>query len=71
MRTTSTIQRDVTVAALQDSHTEATLWVLEANARARRFYERKGWAVDGAAREEEVGGRRVTEVRYRRLLAAA
>ena len=27
----------------------ATLWVLEANERARRFYENKGWAWDGAA----------------------
>ena len=26
----------------------ATLWVLEANERARRFYENEGWAWDGA-----------------------
>jgi GNAT superfamily N-acetyltransferase len=28
--------------------TRATLWVLEANERARRFYENEGWAWDGA-----------------------
>ncbi len=28
--------------------TRATLWVLEANERARRFYEHEGWAWDGA-----------------------
>jgi len=26
---------------------QAELWVLEANARARRFYERHGWTLDG------------------------
>lgn len=62
---------DDAVDALVNSHTEATLWVLEANARARRFYERKGWTADGTIREEDVGGRRVAEVRYRRLLVAS
>jgi GNAT superfamily N-acetyltransferase len=28
--------------------TRATLWVLEANERARRFYENEGWAWDGS-----------------------
>jgi GNAT superfamily N-acetyltransferase len=28
--------------------TRATLWVLEANASARRFYEKAGWSWDGA-----------------------
>jgi GNAT superfamily N-acetyltransferase len=28
----------------------ATLWVLEANERARRFYERRGWRPDGSTR---------------------
>jgi GNAT superfamily N-acetyltransferase len=27
-------------------HSGATLWVFEANERARRFYERNGWALD-------------------------
>jgi ribosomal protein S18 acetylase RimI-like enzyme len=32
--------------------TEAILWVLQGNARARSFYEREGWRRDGATREE-------------------
>ena len=44
-----------------------TLWVLEANARARRFYQRAGFAPDGARHVlDDLGG--VTEVRYRRTL---
>jgi GNAT superfamily N-acetyltransferase len=45
--------------------TEATLWVVEANGRARRFYEREGWKLDGATRASELGPQ---EVRYRRML---
>jgi GNAT superfamily N-acetyltransferase len=30
--------------------TACRLWVLEANARARRFYERRGWELDGTTR---------------------
>jgi ribosomal protein S18 acetylase RimI-like enzyme len=45
---------------------ETVLWVLPANARARRFYERAGWASDGAERTADVFGVTVPEVRYRR-----
>jgi ribosomal protein S18 acetylase RimI-like enzyme len=44
---------------------EASLWVLEDNPRARRFYEREGWNHDGETREEDVLGIPVREVRYR------
>jgi GNAT superfamily N-acetyltransferase len=45
-----------------------TLWVLEANARARRFYQRAGFAPDGARHLlHDLGG--VTEIRYRRALS--
>ena len=44
----------------------AVLWVLEANERARRFYERGGWAVDGTKRTEAIGGEPVAQVRYGR-----
>ncbi|MCF6522882.1 GNAT family N-acetyltransferase [Streptomyces sp. JJ36] len=44
------------------------LWVVEGNARARRFYERAGFAPDGARQLFEVGGAPVPEVRYRRAL---
>jgi RimJ/RimL family protein N-acetyltransferase len=44
-----------------------TLWVLRDNHRARRFYERAGFAPDGATNVlHRLGG--VTELRYRRAL---
>ncbi len=43
----------------------ATLWVFRDNARARRFYERAGWASDGEAKSIEIGGVSLAEVRYR------
>ena len=46
-------------------YAEAILWVLEDNPRARRFYEREGWRFDEAFKDDDVLGRRVTEVRYR------
>ncbi|MCA1657468.1 MAG: GNAT family N-acetyltransferase [Actinobacteria bacterium] len=45
-----------------------TLWVLDGNARARRFYERAGFAPDGASKTEPYAGTTITEVRYRRPL---
>lgn len=45
--------------------TSATLWVLAANERARRFYERAGWAVDGHEKHEPLpNGFVLHEVRY-------
>ena len=49
-------------------YTEAVLWVLPNNARARRFYEVAGWITDGIQRTSEVLGVAVPEVRYRRRL---
>jgi ribosomal protein S18 acetylase RimI-like enzyme len=48
---------------------DATLWVLDSNARARRFYEIGGWSLDGSTKIADIGGVAVTEVRYRRLLS--
>jgi GNAT superfamily N-acetyltransferase len=57
---------DAAVEALREAgFAEAVLWVLEDNPRARRFYERAGWTVDGAVKEDEFLGTRVREVRYR------
>ena len=47
---------------------EAILWVLDDNPRARRFYEREGWTLDGARREGEHLGVVTAEVRYRIVL---
>ena len=46
----------------------AGLWVLEANERARAFYERQGWRIAAPFRLETIGGTEVTEVRYEKLL---
>jgi GNAT superfamily N-acetyltransferase len=46
--------------------TGASLWVLDGNVRARRFYERDGWGADGACRTVTFGGLPVEQVRYRR-----
>lgn len=54
--------------ALAASYREATLWVLEANDRARRFYERAGWELDGVRKLETFLGSEVAEVRYRKRL---
>lgn len=49
-------------------YTQATLWVLEDNERARRFYETAGWRPDGAAVEDTTGGASLNKLRYRRPL---
>lgn len=49
----------------------ALLWVLEDNPRARSFYERAGWAPDGARKAEERFGVRAPEVRYRKELRSS
>jgi GNAT superfamily N-acetyltransferase len=42
---------EAAVEALREAGVErARLWVLEENHRARRFYERRGWAADGTTR---------------------
>jgi GNAT superfamily N-acetyltransferase len=50
-----------------DGHGEATLWVGEANGRARRFYEREGWEPTGETKASELGPE---ELQYRRQLPA-
>jgi GNAT superfamily N-acetyltransferase len=41
---------DAAVAALRELGAEARLWVLADNRNARRFYERRGWQLDGRER---------------------
>jgi GNAT superfamily N-acetyltransferase len=47
---------------------QATLWVLDTNARAMQFYERGGWTPDGATKRSDRWGFPLQEVRYRRQL---
>jgi ribosomal protein S18 acetylase RimI-like enzyme len=55
----------VRLALRQDGYTEAVLWVLEANSRARAFYEGLGWTADGANKPYQAG---TTVLRYRSRL---
>ncbi|OBA77977.1 acetyltransferase [Mycobacterium sp. 1164966.3] len=48
--------------------TEAALWVLDGNSRARWFYERDRWALDGGRQTKTIAGAQMEEVRYRRRL---
>ncbi len=59
--------RLITTAAehLAATHSAATLWVLTLNERARTFYARHGWHLDGARKQESLGGVVLEEVRYR------
>lgn len=62
-------------AFLGGGYDTATLWVVEGNTGARRFYARAGWSPDGASRREPLAaegeaGDLVTVVRYRLSLAA-
>ena len=53
---------------LAEDYDEATLWVLEANDRARSFYELAGWTPDGTRGFFERPGFAAPEVRYRKPL---
>jgi ribosomal protein S18 acetylase RimI-like enzyme len=62
------LMENVLALAAVSGYTDISLWVLEANARARRFYELAGFGPTG---ESIVLGRLggVTEIRYRRLVS--
>ena len=48
---------------------QATLWVLDTNVRARRFYEATGWRNDGSIKQDTIRGLALIETRYRHPLA--
>ena len=52
------------VALRAAGFTTAMLWVLGTNARARRFYERRGWRPDGTSKVHDWGAFVATDVRY-------
>lgn len=47
---------------------EITVWVLDTNISARRFYENMGCFLDGGEKREQIGDQDVREVRYRSSL---
>jgi ribosomal protein S18 acetylase RimI-like enzyme len=50
-------------------HSAITLWVLKGNDRARRFYERVGYAHDGAEKTDtQLIGTPLYDVRYRKAI---
>jgi GNAT superfamily N-acetyltransferase len=51
-----------------DAFTDATLWVIEGNDRALRFYGKHRWKHDGARKLEEWDGVTLNEIRLRRTL---
>ncbi len=58
---------DAAVAELRTlGFTDAILWVLDTNARARRFYELAGWIPDGAEKDEVWRSAPIHELRYTR-----
>jgi len=59
------LMRSAVEALRGAGHREAVLWVLDDNPRARRFYEREGWKLDGGWKEDAFLGVAVAEVRYR------
>ena len=50
---------------LAERWSEAILWVATENPRARRFYERHGWVVDGERVDDVLPNAPVPETRYR------
>lgn len=60
---------DATLRRLADlGYTEVTLWVLDTNVRAQRFYDAAGFSPDGAAKVDESLDFPLRELRYRRPL---
>ncbi|WP_419705891.1 N-acetyltransferase family protein [Promicromonospora sp. NFX87] len=43
-----------------------TLWILEGNERAQHFYRRHGFQPDGTERIDDIGGRPLTQLRFRK-----
>ena len=56
------------VQQLALAYKTATLWVLTANDRARRFYELAGWQPYGLVKAEQIFGVDAEEVRYSKQL---
>ena len=63
---------DAALACLAEAEfIQVTLWVLDSNVRARRFYAAGGWSADGAQKLDESRGFPIAQVRYRRSLPSS
>jgi hypothetical protein len=49
----------------------AVLWVVPENERARALYDSEGWVAGGGVSTEEILGVTVSDIRYRKPLAAS
>ena len=56
--------RSLIAAALPRLRRPVALWVLQANARARRFYQIVGFRTDGSVKDADLNGVARPEVRY-------
>jgi GNAT superfamily N-acetyltransferase len=56
--------RALMAATLPRLRRPVALWVLEANAQARRFYEIAGFRADGSVKDADLYGASLPEVRY-------
>lgn len=54
---------------LSTRFSEAVLWMLAGNERARQFYRNDGWLPDARQRTRDVWGIRIDEVRFARALS--
>ena len=62
------LMRTALIVLHEGGYREATLWVLDTNERARRFYLAGGWRADGAVKQDMSHGIELTELRYRRAI---
>ncbi|GAA1868524.1 GNAT family N-acetyltransferase [Myceligenerans crystallogenes] len=62
------VARDLMRTVLADvpGNASVTLWILQENERAQHFYRRHGFAHDGTERIDDIGGKPMTQLRYRR-----
>jgi len=60
------LMRTALILLREGGYREATLWVLDTNERAQRFYRVGGWRPDGAVKQDTSHGIALNEVRYRR-----
>ena len=67
----SALMSEALDALRAEGFTRATLWVLASNTPSRQFYEKRGWAADGASKTEQWNEFALDELRYARDLEQA